>query len=102
MFTERQLGVGAVNAARAGIGQMAHFATAAAFQNISECDQVASNIGIRIFETVAYPRLRSQVDHSIKWTILSKTPPEFNSIGQVNPAKSIPSSALLCAILQQC
>jgi hypothetical protein len=80
VLAERHLGIGAINAARAGIGQMAHFGMTAAFQNVGESDQIASDIRIRIFETVAYPCLCSQVDHSIKGTILGKASPEFNSI----------------------
>ena len=38
VLAERHLGIGAIDAARAGIGQMAHFGMTAAFQNVSECD----------------------------------------------------------------
>ena len=64
---ERHLGVAAVDAGAAGVGQVRHLVVAAAFQDVHEADDVAVDIGMRVFDRVAHAGLGGEVDDAVEF-----------------------------------
>jgi len=69
---ERHLGVVAVNAGGAGINQMPDIMVSAGFENVDKPHDVAVDIGVRIFQTVTYTGLCSQVAYVVEFSPFEK------------------------------
>ena len=66
MLAERHSRVCAIDAAGAGVDQMRRTCVPARFEHIGEADQVALDIGVRIFEAVANTGLRREMNDTIE------------------------------------
>ena len=58
---ERHFRVGAIDRTRRGEHEVLHAVPPAAFQDVERSDQVALDVGMRIFDRIAYARLRRKV-----------------------------------------
>ena len=63
---ERNLGVGAVDAGRAGVDEVLDAVVAAAFEQVGEADDVGLHVGVRILQRVAHAGLRGEVDDGVE------------------------------------
>ena len=63
---ERHLGIGAIDAGRAGIDQMADLLVAARLEDVEEADQVAVRVGMRVLQRVADAGLCCEVQHALR------------------------------------
>ena len=65
-FAKGHLGVGTVDAAGAGVGQVRCLRVAAGFQDVGEGDDVAFNVAVRVLDGVAHAGLGGQVDNPVE------------------------------------
>ena len=63
---ERQLGVAAVDRARAGVDHVAHAAVAGDLKHVEMADQVGLDVGVRVFDRVTHARLGAEVDDAVE------------------------------------
>ncbi len=63
---KRHPAVATVNARTAGINEVLDRAVTTSFKDIGETDQIAVDVGCRIDQRIAYPGLRSQVNHALR------------------------------------
>src|SRR5690606_9070672 len=69
-FTKRHGGVGTIDTAGAGIGQMWRFGIATGFNNIGKAYNIAFDIAHWVFKRIAYTCLCCQMNHAIKLMLL--------------------------------
>ncbi len=69
---ERNLGVGAVDAGRAGVDEVLDAVVAAAFEQVGEADDVRLHVGVRILQRVAHAGLRGEVDDGVEVAFLEQ------------------------------
>jgi len=65
VYRKRHGGVGTVDAGAAGIHQVFDSMVTAAFQNVCKTDDVAVDVGQRVFYGIAHPGLGGKVNHTL-------------------------------------
>src|SRR5574338_565926 len=80
---ERQALVAAVHRRRRGIDEMAASPRGRQLEHVAMADEVRLNIGLRVLEAVADPRLRAEVDDAVEVLCIGE-PREGGRIGEVD------------------
>ena len=93
MLAERQPRIRAIDAAGAGIDEVRRGGMAARLEDIGKADQVALDIGMRIFQAVAHAGLRGEMDHPVERTF-REAPLHRGAVRKVRLVEAIRSAAV--------
>ena len=80
VHAERHLGVAALDTAARCIHKMLHGMVAAVFKDVVEADDIAFDVGVGVFDRIAYTGLSSEVDYNIEMVLLEKAVGEFSKL----------------------
>ncbi|KAG1462788.1 hypothetical protein G6F57_013883 [Rhizopus arrhizus] len=86
VFGERRRGRVAIDRAARRIHQVLHATVAAQFEHVDEADQVAVDVGVRVFQRIAHAGLRGQVDHRGRLHLVEQRG-QAVAVGQVERAQ---------------
>src|SRR6516225_2352634 len=86
IYRERQLDVGPVHRAGGSVNQMFDFEMPAVFQDVPEANQIAVDIGARVFQRIADTRLGGKVDHELGSMLVEQLPQRVLS-RDISPAE---------------
>jgi hypothetical protein len=99
-FTEWHHGICAIDAARAGVGQMFYIRMSAGLKDIGEGNDIAFNIGGRIFQAITDACLSCEMNDPVEWAI-RKASFHTGRIGQIDSVEAVIACALRRALLKK-
>src|SRR4051794_25550727 len=99
MLTEWHVGVRAIDAARARVGQMIDLCISTGLENVGEGYNIAFDIGVWILQAVANTRLGREMNYPVERTI-GKAALDGIWVGQVGAMEAIVSGTLQGQMLQ--